>query len=153
MPCHCFNALTFAVDNDLDFRYEVHGKADVSGEFTERADGLGIHLLALDFEADLFSQSSGDIAGGDGTVEFSGFTSLGREDEGHIFDQVGNTLEFAILGIAADLSLRFDLLNLLHCTFGGENGKSLRKEEVSSVTIGNFLDVSSASEFVNVFDK
>jgi hypothetical protein len=76
-------AFTFAMDDDLDLRHEVHRQADVSGEFTERADGLGIHLLAFDFEADLFRKRGGDILRGDGTVQFAGFTCLGREAEGN----------------------------------------------------------------------
>lgn len=60
-----FDAFTFAVYDHLEFGHQVHCEANVSGEFTERTDGLGIDLLALDFEADLFGERGGNIASGD----------------------------------------------------------------------------------------
>src|SRR5690606_20253445 len=100
-----------------------------------------------------FGQRGGDILCGDRAVEFTGLTSFGGEDKRNFLDEVGNALEFFVLGVAADLSLRLDLLHLLERAIGGEDGQSLRDEEVASVAIGNLLDVAGAAEFVNVLDK
>ena len=41
----------------------------------------------------------------------------------------------------------------LHATHYGENSEALRNKEVAAIAIGNFLDVSGASEFVNVLGE
>src|SRR3990172_2340762 len=148
-----FGAFTIAIDDDLDLWNEIHRQADVGSKFAERADGLNIHLLALHFKADLFGKRGGDILCGNGTVQFSGITSLGWEAKSYFLDLVGDAFEVIVLCTAADLSLRLDLLDLLQCAFGGKHGKSLRDEEVTAEAIGYFLNIPGTSKFVNVFNK
>src|SRR5689334_20264954 len=71
---------TLAMDNDLDFGDQVHGEANVSGEFAEITDGLHIDLLLLDLKAGLFLDGGGYILCGDGAVEFTSLTSFGSKN-------------------------------------------------------------------------
>jgi hypothetical protein len=108
------------MDDDPDFRDQVHGQADVGCELTEIADRLHVDLLFLDLEADLFLDGSRHILRGDGAIQLACFTSLGAERPGLPVDLCGQILELRVLLGAADLSLRTDSLDLLERAGGGE---------------------------------
>ena len=92
-----FGALAFAVDNDLEFRNQIHRQADMSGELAEGADGLDVHLLAFHFKADLLSERGGNILRGDRAVQFTRIASLGSESEGYFLNRISEALELFIL--------------------------------------------------------
>src|SRR6266498_3543609 len=148
-----FQRFTFAMDDNLDFGDQVHGQANMSGELSKIADRLHVNLLLLDFVARLFLNGSCHILRGDGTIELPCFPSLGGKDYGDAVDMGGEVFEFGVLFRAADFSGGTNFLSLLERACCSEHCQSLRDEKVASIAIGDFFDVASAPQFVNVLDK